>query len=1541
MATEVLRTDTFEQWRTKTNTISTDLGTVASLTTTDKTSAVNAVNELKTNVGNMSLTTTATNLTGAINELKGSSITFAGTKTFSSSINLTAGNSIVIDSATVLSKTSLGSGVVGSSLTSVGTIGTGTWQGTIIDSTYGGTGVNNGGRTITLNSGNFTLNTGNLTLTAQSGGSSVTVPSTGTLATLAGTETLSGKTINLTSNTLTGTLSQFNTALSDDDFAVLAAAQTLTNKTIALGSNTISGNLSQFNTALTDDDFAALAAAQTLTNKSLVDSSTSLINSADNTKKVQFALSGISTNTTRTLTVPNSSGTIALAADTTYVGTTAVALNRASASQALTGILSVALPGSTSGTITIQPAAIAGTNTITFPATTGNVVTTGDSGTVTNTMLAGSIANAKLSNSSVTFNGTTVALGASGTITSNTTNVLTIGDGLSGTSFNGSAAVTIAADSTIARRADTTYVGTTSVALNRTSANQALTGISSVALPGSTSGTITIQPAATAGTNTITFPATTGNVVTTGDSGTVTNTMLAGSIANAKLSNSAITIAGTSTSLGGTITQDTITGLSTTGLVKRTGSNTLAIAVAGTDYVAPSGNITGSAGSVANALTIGTGLSGTSYNGSSAVTIANTGVLSIAGTTNQVVVSQGTGSGPYTGAITLALPQSIGQSSNVTFNGLTLATLNLSDTLTDTVNIAPASAKTLISVTNNHSSYTPFPNRFTVDSEGNVTVQGTLTVVGGSSLGTVSSTIGWDKVVNKVFYGKFTDGTTTAAAANISANDNTGDTFKYRGANGVTVTVGSNDGTHGDNLLIGLSSVPNSSLANSKVTIGTTEISLGASSTTLAGLTQTTFASGGGGTIAIAPGSTASAISLTLPTSSGTLVVQDSSNYAFQNIAIGGDSGYTWGSANSNTTQAADSNTDTLTIVRGLTGSTAGIDLFTSTVAATDAIKIAHADTSALSGGYNPIAGITVDEMGHVTAVTSTNVTVSTNSIGTSSGNLTLSSTGGTTTLSDNVVISGNLTVSGTTTTINSTTLDVADLNITVAKGAANAAAANGAGMTVDGANATMLYTSATERWVFNRAIQSTQGIQGTTYYGTGAGLTAGTVGNAALANSSFTVNGVTINLGDTVTGSGGLQGTQGTQGRQGIQGTQGAQGIQGIQGTSGSQGITGTQGTQGAQGITGSQGTQGAQGIIGTQGAIGSQGITGTQGAQGITGAQGTQGAQGIIGSQGTQGTLGTQGITGAQGAQGTLGSQGITGIQGAQGIQGYTGPSTAINATANTTSTTLYPVMVTTAGSNQTPYLTNTSGYLTFNAANGGLQIASLGVGTSPSGTSGEITGAKFIKTSGTSSQFLKADGSVDSSTYLTSSGAVTSIVTGVGSLTGNVTLAVGGGMTLSLEAGNTVRISNNQTLATSSSVQFGSLGVGTAASGTSGEIRATDNVTAYYSSDERLKTNITKIDDALNKVSQIDGVIYDWTDEYKQSHGGVDGFFVRDQNAGIIAQQVEKVFPNIVAEHNNGYKAVRYELLVPLLIEAIKELKAEVDALKIPRAKNKIYI
>ena len=103
-----------------------------------------------------------------------------------------------------------------------------------------------------------------------------------------------------------------------------------------------------------------------------------------------------------------------------------------------------------------------------------------------------------------------------------------------------------------------------------------------------------------------------------------------------------------------------------------------------------------------------------------------------------------------------------------------------------------------------------------------------------------------------------------------------------------------------------------------------------------------------------------------------------------------------------------------------------------------------------------------------------------------SSGDITLSANSGTGT----VTVNGNLTVSGTTTTVNSTTLDVADLNITVANGAATAAAANGAGLTIDGANVVMAYDNASDSLNFNYAVSmdDTLSVGGdVTLSGTGA----------------------------------------------------------------------------------------------------------------------------------------------------------------------------------------------------------------------------------------------------------------------------------------------------------------------------------------------------------------------------------------------------------------------------------------------------------------------
>lgn len=136
---------------------------------------------------------------------------------------------------------------------------------------------------------------------------------------------------------------------------------------------------------------------------------------------------------------------------------------------------------------------------------------------------------------------------------------------------------------------------------------------------------------------------------------------------------------------------------------------------------------------------------------------------------------------------------------------------------------------------------------------------------------------------------------------------------------------------------------------------------------------------------------------------------------------------------------------------------------------------------------------------------------------------------------------------------------------------------------------------------------------------------------------------------------------------------------------------------------------------------------------------------------------------------------------------------------------------------------------------------------------------------------------------------------------------------------------------TLTSSDDAQLESLGVGTAASGTTGEIRCTNNITAYYSSDKRLKDNIQPIPDALQKIDSISGVSFDWDENYIKSHGGEDDYFLQKHDIGVIAQEIQSVLPEVVREREDGYLAVKYEGIVPLLIQAIKELKKEVEELK----------
>jgi len=127
--------------------------------------------------------------------------------------------------------------------------------------------------------------------------------------------------------------------------------------------------------------------------------------------------------------------------------------------------------------------------------------------------------------------------------------------------------------------------------------------------------------------------------------------------------------------------------------------------------------------------------------------------------------------------------------------------------------------------------------------------------------------------------------------------------------------------------------------------------------------------------------------------------------------------------------------------------------------------------------------------------------------------------------------------------------------------------------------------------------------------------------------------------------------------------------------------------------------------------------------------------------------------------------------------------------------------------------------------------------------------------------------------------------------------------------------------------------------------GQITATGNITAY-SSDARLKNNILNIPNALEKIQSIGGYTFDWDD--KVDALGFEPEY-RKNDAGLLAQEIQSVLPQAVADapfdrevdpedntkiiskSGEKYLTVRYEKVVPLLVEAIKELKAEVEELK----------
>jgi hypothetical protein len=463
------------------------------------------------------------------------------------------------------------------------------------------------------------------------------------------------------------------------------------------------------------------------------------------------------------------------------------------------------------------------------------------------------------------------------------------------------------------------------------------------------------------------------------------------------------------------------------------------------------------------------------------------------------------------------------------------------------------------------------------------------------------------------------------------------------------------------------------------------------------------------------------------------------------------------------------------------------------------------------------------------------------------------------------ITIYGNLTVQGTQTSIQSTTLNVVDKNITLASGSTNSAAANGAGINIDGANVTMSWSDANQRIELNKDFAVTGSISSSTLIG---------IGNVTIYSTSVDSRLVSLESTDT-----------NVNGR-----------------------------LNSIETYTASVST--SVGLLQTFSASqykndSSSFDTRLDGIESKTGSYAT-----ITDLNNSSSVL-----------QSNINNKLTTSI-----FNTYTTTANSRLLALETTSASLnqYTASVSTSVGllqqfSGSEYKSDSSSFdtrisastLTFNDTSGQTGIDFTQVGTQISAiASGLSTGSNVQFNNITASTHISASGTITCDTLYVTNGIVgaTSPVLEYetnGTL-GNILIK--GAASKSIQVVDTITFTG---LSQNGLDQYSATGLEL-----TGSLIVTGDVTAYYSSDERLKDNIELISNPIEKVQQLRGVEFDWKDGMPKAG---------QHDYGVIAQDVIKVLPELVNQRQDGYYAVDYDKIIGLLIEVVKEQEKRIKELE----------